>query len=621
MISAIVAALSFVAIIVTTSLLVVKGTDLKKRYDDRLRSMTDQMNNANYYNAQVDKQNAQSITDVRKTYASKDDIARSVDTKNLSTAKVKAVDLRAGSVTGDVLKAGTSMADNLRANKLVSPGAVVGQLESSVLSAKRINLVGTDDSKSAISFDSSGVSGEYLLQRGVADDSRNMMLRMPTGAKLNVPGAGGSGVEIDPHGSSVGFGEKWKLGRFENPEAKRAMINYDMLGVQFDNKEVLGMYNVGGFEFSRVRGWVDVNNDRGSMLSVSASDGEPIFIGTGRDGKGIASWGEKPVTVHSTAGFEADGLRTTSNAATIHRVRFADEGDGDANFVNDETNARRFMIYGNKAEDGQTKKVGVADALDVYGNMQSVDWAVGQNVYGRDHVTAGAWAAWMRSDGMIQGKNIDVSDLSIGDTVQGRKGVAAGDWKAFMRSDGSIEGETVRASDGISAKTLSAKESVSSGNSSMKSNGSIAGVSGAFSKSVDVGSVGLRSDGSVVAGTVNASSGVFSPQLNASSGVVAPGVSSKPGVADWFRINSNNASSAGTAIHGAAAVSKGLSVGEIDATVPAGTIRASSNLCVNKSCLSESDVRRLAAADKICINNTCLSETDLKRILQNLSVS
>lgn len=590
MISAIVAALSFVAIIVTTSLLVVKGTDLKKQYDDRMRSMTDQINNANYYNAQVDKQNAQSIADVRKSYASKDDIARAVDTKELSASKANATDLRAGSLTGDVLKAGTSTADNLRANKFVSPGGVVGQLESSVLSAKRVNLVG-DGTDAGISFD-----GDYLLQRGVEGESKNLVFNLPKGAHLSVPGSASDGVRIDPHSSTVRFGEKWKVGATRNAHADAFGIDYNMLGAQFDNKEVLGVYNVGGFEFSRVRGWVDVNGDYGSMLSVSSWDGEPIFVGTGSKGKGIASWGKQPVSVYSEAGFEANGLRTTSNATTVNGARFGQPGDASANFVNDETAAKKFMIYGNKSEDGKTKRVGVAEALDVYGDVQAVDWAAGQNIYGRDHVTAGDWAAWMRSDGAIQGRTVDATEMAAADTVVGRAAVVAGDNKAYMRSDGSV------GADSVTAQTFDASAAVRCGKAFMSSEGEISGTSVSISGALGVG------------GALNAS------VIASSSNVVAPGISSKSGSSDWFRVNAENASSAGSAIFGAAAVSRGLSVGALDSTVPEGVVRATSNLCVNAACLSEEDVKRLTApVQKLCINNTCLTESELQRVIASLN--
>jgi hypothetical protein len=279
MIPAIVAALSFVTIIVTTSILIAKGADLKKQYDDRLRMMTDQVNNAQYYNASVDKKTNEDLKDVRKTYTSKDEIARKVDTKELSAGKASATDITAKSLKGDVLNVEKSTADSMRVNKLIMPGGVVGALDVGKLNTSEVNLYGSKDGKGYLNFG----DGATMRKDSVGDD-----VVLKGGMKFD----GASPVTIKPTTGEMNFNNKWSMGVLKNKAAETQGLKYSALGTSFDNKEFVGMYKIGDTNFTRFNSLIDVTSADNSWLSLTADTGDSIYMGTNSMGKGIASLGK-----------------------------------------------------------------------------------------------------------------------------------------------------------------------------------------------------------------------------------------------------------------------------------------------------------------------------------------
>lgn len=478
MISAIVAVMSFVTIIVTTSIIVAKGADIKKIYDNKLRTMTDQINNSQYYNSKVDQENNQNINDVRKTYTSKDELSRSVDTNKLYSKSSVTNDLQANSVVGDVLKMKKTSSDQMRADKLVSAGSVVGQLDASILNASSINLTGDTMGKGSINFGST-VTGanksDFLLQRGIGDMKNNVVMSMPKNSSFNMPGD--SSINMNPTSGEMSFSNKWSIGKNINKRFDNAKINYDSMSMNFDNNEVVGLYNIhdGNQKGMIVNGILGVNTKDDSMFVLGADDEDvdPVFIATNKHGKGIGSFGDKPFTIHSKS-FQTGSINTDQDSTNINDVNFSSELNDSTNIHNDKVINKKLMIYGNSEDDGKTRRIGMADKVDIHGDLVSQEWTSGQNVLGRDHVTAGEWAAWMRNDGTIQGNTIK----SKGD-VSGASMVYAGNKMAWLQNDGTIQGESIVSRGNVTGQDVFGDSMVYAGNKAafMKSNGSIHGES------------------------------------------------------------------------------------------------------------------------------------------------
>lgn len=467
MIPTIVAAISFVTIIVTTSVLVAKGTDLKKQYDDRLRVMSDQINNAQYYNSEIDKKNISDISDVRKTYTSKDELSRSVDTRELSARRATASDMQAGTITGEYMRFKKSASDNLRTDKLLAPGGVVGQLDASMLNASRINMMGGEPGKGAIGFYSTAdkaSKGDYLLQRGNKDYVNDLVLQVPKGSAFDIIDEDGvPGVRMYPTEGEMKL-SKWTVGKSKNPEIDENQVKYDMLGVNFDNKLIAGFYEIDGKPYSHVKQNLIVDGNDEALMTMVSKDSDPIFMGTNSHGKGIATWGDKPFEIWSTGGVKAGGVNIGWDETEVNGVKFTNDSSKTANIINDVDNKKRLMVYGNDSLDGNSKTVGVGDNLHVFGSSLAKEWAGGRNTHGIDHVVAGEWAAWMRSDGLVQGKSLNSDQWSTGQNVMGRDHVTAGDWAAWMRKDGLVQGKNVNSEQWMSGQNVMGRDHVTAGN-------------------------------------------------------------------------------------------------------------------------------------------------------------
>lgn len=519
MISTIVAAVSLVTIVLTTSVIIAKGTDLKKQYDDKLRVMTDQINNAQHYNTEIDKKNIQDLKDVRATYTTKDEVSRSVDTRELMAKKATATDLSANSVTGNVLKVQKSTADSLRADKLISPGGIVGNLDAANVNTSQINLTGHKENKGMLNFDS---SGNFFMQ----EKGDSLVANMPDNSYFKV--AGKNTVSIQPTKGEISFGNKWSVGKIMNEDADKAGIKYDALGMSFDNKEIVGLYSLeDGRKFGRFDGNFDVTGKDDSWMSVTSDQGDPVFMGTNSTGKGIATMGDKPFDIYAS--------KVRMGKSEVGGVDFGnsyDDSTGNPALVHDKGG---FTIY------GKDKMTHFDENINVLGT------AKGKVIHGYDKVTVGDESAYLKDGGLVFGKDV------VGNTVRGNDRVVAGEMAATMSKDGTIFGSRVNTTD-VNATNLNASEFVRAKNvqvgnavsinngqvyadrngnvfpgsvwardwmygknvfgvdnvfagpigtgASMSRTGAVIGKTGVFSEGVNVGNVNLNKSGAIVGKTL-----------------------------------------------------------------------------------------------------------------------
>ena len=348
MISAIVAALSIVTLLVTTSIIISKGVDMKKQYDDRLHMMADQVNNTQYYNSQVNQKQNSDLKEVRKTYSSKDEIARSIDTKELSVKKAQAQDLQAQSITGDVMKSGMVSASSMVANKIISPGSIVSSLDASKVNTGRINLVGDTYGRGALNFSSTipgaNTTGEYLIQRGIQENKNDVVVKMPKDAQFSFMNENNkASLSIQPNSGSLRFADKWTMGA----------TNYDSLDINYDNSQILKFKQENG-KTSSVLNTPFTISQGGLTLSNNSTDS--IQFVTSTSNKGIYSTGSAPFTINAVE-TQIGGLKITKDTTNVNGIRFG----SNANFVNQE---QEFLIKGNPS-------IGLSNNVNVYGQLKA----------------------------------------------------------------------------------------------------------------------------------------------------------------------------------------------------------------------------------------------------------
>lgn len=469
MIPTIVAAISFVTLIVTTTVIAAKGADMKKQYDDRLRVMADQINNAQYYNSEIDKKNITDISDVRKTYTSKDELSRSVDTRDLSARRATANDLEAGSVTGEYMHFKKSSSDNLRTNKLLASGGVVSQLDASVINSSRVNLVG------AASFGSAedGASrGEYLVKRGSKQYANDLVVQVPKGASFDVSDQDGNpGITMKPTEGEVRF-SSWSVGKAKDADAEKQGVKYDMLGVSFDNKVIAGFYQMDGKPTTQLTDNVKIKGDE-AVLTILGQSGDPMVLSSRKSGNSITGSGKAPLEVWGEGGVRSGGLMINKDTTSVNNVVFASDPSKPANITND---SAKLALYGTP-NGKDPRNIALNDNVYVSGNAVSKDWASATNTHGRDHVVAGNWSAWMRNDGLVQGKNVNSDQWASGQNIMGRDHVVAGNWAAWMRNDGMVQGNYVNSGGWSTGQNVQGRDHVLAGNSAawMRKDGAVQG--------------------------------------------------------------------------------------------------------------------------------------------------
>jgi hypothetical protein len=90
MISAIVSAISLITVLSVTAALIYQGNNVQKNYDSRIKSVIDQVNNAQYYNAAVEKANQSNNDNIRTTYESKAALAKGIISKEAVIGNITA---------------------------------------------------------------------------------------------------------------------------------------------------------------------------------------------------------------------------------------------------------------------------------------------------------------------------------------------------------------------------------------------------------------------------------------------------------------------------------------------------------------------------------------------------
>ena len=327
MIAAIVAALSFVTILLTTSVMIAKGTEMKKDYDDKLRGMTDQINNAQSFNSKIDEKNFDNISDVRKTYTTKDDIARGVDTKTLTTQYTKTKVLDAGTISGEYMKFKTASTDQMRVDKLVSQMNVTSDVNSLNLNTSRVNLSGNEFGKGAISFGSSidgADSGDFLMQRGIGPLKNDVVMKMPNGSSFGVVDKDGKkAVSLDPTGQVTI--KDWKI----KPGG-------DYLGVSVDNSDFL--------KIQKNSLLLNTNNQDSDKYAFQAWNGKAEVLGVYNDGVLKSQGG-------NLTGWNTQFMNANGGAVKMNR------GDGMGISVN--TNNQEQNKYAFQAWNGKNELLGV----------------------------------------------------------------------------------------------------------------------------------------------------------------------------------------------------------------------------------------------------------------------
>lgn len=130
--------------------------------------------------------------------------------------------------------------------------------------------------------------------------------------------------------------------------------------------------------------------------------------------------------------FVADNSKVITNNILLSKQYMGYANESQAEISNDSTDYKQLMLVGNKAGDGEQRRVGMYDRVDVHGNMDVHGNWISRNVEGQRIIKAGD-KAFMRNDGYIFGGSwID------GQTVEARESIRLANDAARMTSDGNI---------------------------------------------------------------------------------------------------------------------------------------------------------------------------------------
>jgi hypothetical protein len=324
MIQAIVTVISLFTILLTTSIIIAKGTDIKTQYDDKLRSLTDQVNNSQYSSSQVDQKNIDNINEVRKTYTSKEDIARNIDTRELNSARASTKDLKSLNITGEFVRTQKLNTDYLSANKVIAPSGVIGEFDANSLKANKATI-------NQLNFDA---AGKYSMNQ--KDNSLN--INIPDNSKLSVKG--------NPAQISLGDKADIKFGSVFD------FVNAMTIGI--DNKDIVGLYNIGGSTMTMINGPLAVFDEEMPAMGVANKNNDYIVMGITPETNAIVSKGNKPLDIISQ-----DYVRMKD--AQLNNVKFSSKIDKNPAITTDKDN---LLIYGETDSTGK-RNVKINDKLVV----------------------------------------------------------------------------------------------------------------------------------------------------------------------------------------------------------------------------------------------------------------
>lgn len=180
----------------------------------------------------------------------------------------------------------------------------------------------------------------------------------------------------------------------------------------------------------------------------------------------------------ATGAVDIDGvIKADRSAAQITDIQFSPQmtkftnrAPGNAEIANDINMQGKLVFVGNKS-DGGTRKIGVLDKLDVYGNLEVDGSSVGMDISSQGVVKVGQDSAWMRPDGYIYGGNLINSKY-----VLGYSSIKLGNEAAVIGKDGTLNAKgSITADDSASGVSVQARQSIMAGNASMNLAGKIDG--------------------------------------------------------------------------------------------------------------------------------------------------
>lgn len=487
MIPVIIATVSFITVIAVTSLIIVKGADMKKQYDNQLRRMTDQVNNANYYNSQVDKKNIEDIRDVRATYATKDQIARKVDTRHLIANRANARDLDADLVMSEYLRAGKSAVDTIRADKMISASGIVGNLDVANANASRINLVSGNDA-GVLRFDG---SGSYTMNK--RDNA--LVAGMPVGSEFKIDGI--KPISFDPTqgkmiASSADIGAlnfdsaaAYNLQKKNNdlvmgmPQGSKLKLDGEM-PISFD--PTAGMMQAMHGDFNHVKvGNLDVVGGELNFDGKYHIKGNQSSLGVGLpSGSDMKIEGTNPISINSTEGsigynnkFKVRERNFTYKNQPVYGLSTSFDntdilGHFDLNNTRFSTlNSDLYLTSGDKTY--SYLELNATNSDDVY-MYTSPNWK-GIGTYGSKPFN-------LYSESSINANQMNISGISF-DTVAPTAGtypaIINEPGKFTIYGKGSLGSKNVNVNDTLTAPRVVGENEVRSGASFLKSDGNIGG--------------------------------------------------------------------------------------------------------------------------------------------------
>jgi hypothetical protein len=358
MISILISSISIVIIIITTSIIIIKGLDIKKQNDNNLKLINDKINNNN----KKDIETINTITDVQNSYTSKEDIARSVNTKNLSAANGSI-----NNITGDKLKYSNGYINTADGDKL------------------RYN---------SIDF------GSGILQK----DVNNMNMKMTNNGSFNFKDQNNiTNMSFHPSQGKINVTPEWSVGKQVPPNSDTFGADTNKFAINYNNQNLFGLYNSGDANVLNI----DATDTSG--FALTAGEADPLILFNNPSISGMVAGTSTPFNVLSKE------FNIYSDNTNIANTAFSTDLDNSsANIVNDMSKEKKFMIYGNTSAstDGSIKSIGLNDNVYVKGSMNSTD------IIANNSISIAGTS--ITKDGNIVTKNLNTSQgVSVGNKDPG----------------------------------------------------------------------------------------------------------------------------------------------------------------------------------------------------------
>lgn len=177
----------------------------------------------------------------------------------------------------------------------------------------------------------------------------------------------------------------------------------------------------------------EIDFDRRSKQRVNtvvndASSFNSSFVTNDAVAKGVSS---QSLNVYGTLKADKDSVQANDIVFSTRWSGYPNQQPNQAFISNDTELNKKLMIVGNKSDGSGQRKVGVWDKLDVHGNLGIDRISSAHSVIGKERV--GGENVYMDKDGNIY------SGLMIeGESIQGRDSISVGNGAAYMRKDGTV---------------------------------------------------------------------------------------------------------------------------------------------------------------------------------------